>query len=424
MTRLVDRFRAGPVSRSSVSKFSREKHAEWVRNMRDDLDLGAPVIVIDNVADYVLGADSRDRWDAADIPNAAPPWRLAWYEFKVPRDNDNPLLSELAWWVDAQDRDEGGWTLHCWPWSKIRSEKDVVGPMGGHTVEVAADGSLERFTPMSFEGWSQEMAYGTLIYLIPVLMANAFAHCRNVREESVTPPERLSRSHRRRHGTPLTKYSVLVIDPMREVLRREGRSENFGTLRALHICRGHFKTFNEKPLFGKLHGMYWWSPQIRGKGESGRVVKAYRVHASEEGGVEAEVRKGLGANGSSHTTPARAREVELFSVDRAIDYLRFRYPGTEIEALSHSNPGYDIRIGPPDDPIRYVEVKGTTTGEPVFFLTENERQFSVEHADRYTMLLLADIDLDADTFELHLHEGAIDARFSLDPVQWRGSFPE
>lgn len=425
MTRLIDRLRVGNVSRSSVSKFSREKHAAWVRKMREDLDLGAPVIVIDNVADYVLGADSRDRWDAADIPNAAPPWHLAWYEFKVPHVKDDPLpqLSELGWWVEAQDREEGGWILHCWPWSKIQSEKDIVGPMGGHMVEVAPDGSVTRFTPMVFEGWSQDLAYGTLIYLVPVLMANAFAHCRNVREKEVTPPARLSRSHRRHHGTPLTRYSVLVIDPMREVLRREGRSDRVGTLRALHICRGHFKSFNEKPLFGRLQGMYWWSPQVRGRAESGHIVKAYRVKAADEGGIEADVREALVARGTSYPTPARAREVELFSVTRAIEYLRVRYPGSAIEAMRHSNPGYDLRVGSPDDPIRFVEVKGTTTDQPVFFMSENERRFSVEHADRYTILLLADIDLDSDTFELHLHEGAIDARFSLAPVQWKGSFP-
>jgi hypothetical protein len=333
--------------------------------MREDLGKGVPVIAIDNVAKYVLVDEARQQWDLADIPNAGPPWPLAWYEFRVPGKYVEDFPEELAWWVDAEERDEGGWRLHCYAWGWIRGHTDVVGPMGGHIVDVATDGTVEMLTPMGFKGWTPELAYGTLTYLLPVLMANSFAHCRNVREEVVTPPEKLSRAYRRRHGVNLTRYSVLLIDPMREVLRTEGRAGKVGELRALHICRGHFKTFDEKPLFGKVQGTYWWPAHVRGKAEAGEVRKGYRVKALATGGVEVEVEASAPSESSRPKYPsaAQAREVELFSVDRALEYLRISYPGTEVEIMPHSNPGYDLRVGQADDPIRYVEVKGTTTDQ-------------------------------------------------------------
>ena len=41
-------------------------------------------------------------------------------------------------------------------------------------------------------------------------------------------------------------------------------------------CRGHFKRYTEdKPLFGRYTGLYWWQPHIRGADRSGAVIKDY-----------------------------------------------------------------------------------------------------------------------------------------------------
>lgn len=37
------------------------------------------------------------------------------------------------------------------------------------------------------------------------------------------------------------------------------------------------KNFDDKPLFGKLKGTYWWNPHVRGTEESGVVEKDYRI---------------------------------------------------------------------------------------------------------------------------------------------------
>jgi hypothetical protein len=61
-----------------------------------------------------------------------------------------------------------------------------------------------------------------------------------------------------------------------------GGKDGISLAKALHICRGHFKNFDDKPLFGKLTGTYWWQPHVRGTAEAGIVEKDYRIKLGSE----------------------------------------------------------------------------------------------------------------------------------------------
>lgn len=112
------------------------------------------------------------------------------------------------------------------------------------------------------------------------LLATSFAHCKNVEVQAVDPPEKLSRKQFKRHGVPKVRYHVLEISPMRSVLKRDGGLEQHGSAqKALHICRGHFKDYRERGLFGKVKGMFWWDSHVRGSAQQGVVVKDYEVKA-------------------------------------------------------------------------------------------------------------------------------------------------
>jgi hypothetical protein len=112
----------------------------------------------------------------------------------------------------------------------------------------------------------------------PAMLATSFMHCNNVALDLNEPVEKVSARHLRRRGRPLTCYYTLEIDPLRKTLRQEGGAEKTGLKRALHICRGHFKTYTEeKPLFGKRTGTYWWPQTVRGSKARGEVVKDYAV---------------------------------------------------------------------------------------------------------------------------------------------------
>lgn len=124
-----------------------------------------------------------------------------------------------------------------------------------------------------------DLAIAGLGSLNSLLLAIAFMHCKNVALLPIDPPLKPSLKNERRYGKPLTRYHVLQIEPMKTVLRVEGGIHEGGLKRALHICRGHFKEFggDNKKLFGKYEGTYWWGPQARGSKRSGQVVKDYKV---------------------------------------------------------------------------------------------------------------------------------------------------
>lgn len=128
---------------------------------------------------------------------------------------------------------------------------------------------------------------GLSVFLGPALLTISLLHCKNVDVRLVDPPEKLSRRAQRQHGRPLVRYYVLDIIPMRRVLDSEGEATRKGLRHALHICRGHFKTYTEEsPLFGKHTGTYWWDAQVRGKADEGVIEKDYRVRLDQGLGRE------------------------------------------------------------------------------------------------------------------------------------------
>lgn len=110
------------------------------------------------------------------------------------------------------------------------------------------------------------------------LLAIQFMHCKNVALQDRTA-SRHERRQARREGKPApVTYKVLDIEPMRRVLRTEGQIETVGLRKALHKCRGHFATYDERPLFGKHRGTFWVPAHDRGTPERGVIHKDYRVH--------------------------------------------------------------------------------------------------------------------------------------------------
>ena len=90
-------------------------------------------------------------------------------------------------------------------------------------------------------------------------MAALFAllSCKNVVRETVGADPKLQRSRRKSGKIPLYHYSTLKMTPM-------GRNGGEAT-RAIHWVRGHFKEYTpERPLFGKISGLFWWEPHLVG----------------------------------------------------------------------------------------------------------------------------------------------------------------
>ncbi len=115
-----------------------------------------------------------------------------------------------------------------------------------------------------------------------------------------------------------------------------------------------------------------------------------------------------------------ARLVEDYAVERAVEQLQARYPNSTVSVMPRNNPGYDIRVT--DDSsqlIRLVEVKGTGQAQPVFFMSEGERAFSVAQAARYTLFVVYAIDLGTKTHRVAEQDGEVRTD-QLAPVTWSG----
>lgn len=120
------------------------------------------------------------------------------------------------------------------------------------------------------------------VILFPFGLAISLMHCKNVELVEHRVPSKLQKAYRKRRKREMFRYHVLDIEPMKKVLRMEGDSERVGLKRALHICRGHFKDYRERGLFGQHHGIYWWESQLRGDGKLGIVSKDYNVEPTAE----------------------------------------------------------------------------------------------------------------------------------------------
>lgn len=111
---------------------------------------------------------------------------------------------------------------------------------------------------------------------LPFWFALSLTHCRNVEiTESTTPPAVAKK--RKERGIPDIKFKQLVIKPIKGKRTPENPSGNKLVV-PLHYIRSHFKTFTEdRKLFGKYAGTYFWHMHAKGNSTNGEIVKQYKV---------------------------------------------------------------------------------------------------------------------------------------------------
>jgi len=114
-----------------------------------------------------------------------------------------------------------------------------------------------------------------------LILALSFLHCKNV--ELVKNPLRAIevRERRKQNKDYFEEFYTLKIDPMKRILDTDGQAGTKGLKYALHICRGHFKTYDGKGLFGKYPGTYFWPAHMRGDGKVGKIYKDYTVEPNK-----------------------------------------------------------------------------------------------------------------------------------------------
>jgi hypothetical protein len=115
------------------------------------------------------------------------------------------------------------------------------------------------------------------VYFTFCLYCLTLLSCKNIAKKENKPPEKLNKKRIKNGKLPLFSYYTLHI-------KDSGNSNSknvLGDHNRIHLCRGHFKHYTEdNPLFGKLTGMYWWQPHVRGQNKDGIIMKDYSLDAS------------------------------------------------------------------------------------------------------------------------------------------------
>jgi hypothetical protein len=273
------------------------KHSQWAKHNRTILDMispDLPVICANNVAEYYYSGNDQEYWDLTQhFPCLTPPFPAMWIEHRIPAMIRSKAKGDLR--VDMPGCRAGVMML-----SAKRDNVDVIGDMPDNVEWIVAcdvfidygarghggiDGSPGTiFIAVDKEGaivgtpWSQthcapkhgeQLIQSLAGWLHPAFLAVCFMHCKNVTMDRNEPPPKLAKKYREKHGFDPSVIHTLVIEPMRAVLRKEGRSGEVGAARALHICRGHFRDYRQGAgLFGKYNIRIWQEARVRGtKGE-------------------------------------------------------------------------------------------------------------------------------------------------------------
>lgn len=112
-----------------------------------------------------------------------------------------------------------------------------------------------------------------LVHVFAVTMA--LLNTKNIETEVQHPPQKLQRSRERKGELPLVSWRILKVQSHRARTASRG-SATKGEPLALHWVRGHFKRYDEHPLFGAVKGVFWWSPHLSGRAD--RVaLKDYEI---------------------------------------------------------------------------------------------------------------------------------------------------
>lgn len=159
-------------------------------------------------------------------------------------------------------------------WMVSREGRYMPGPVGRQGFHYQSWAPFSRAIEKPVEHLQGISALTTHVPMLTM----SFLHCKNVDTIDHVPDMKLQKARAKEGKPPLLTYKTLVIDAMRKVLQREGQIGKNGSQKALHICRGHFKTFPEgRGLFGKYPGTFWWPMHVRGEAVMGGVVKDYAV---------------------------------------------------------------------------------------------------------------------------------------------------
>lgn len=259
-----------------VRYFEADKKKEWNWSELPTVRLPFPSLLVESTfidpvpRTGLLLAEGPPAADFHRILRETCPRRPESPESLTPDDVDR-LMAGCAHMYHIAILAQTNWTIAC-PAHGTLLLDDEFRPTSGPLWRYTRNPEMATGGPASYANMLSELAF-------PLLLAVSFMNCRNVAVK-VHEPDRAVNRARARHGLkPFIRYHTIDIEPMKTVLRTEGRADELGLKHAFHEVRGHLVRYTkERPLFGKHAGTFWVPLHYRGDPEQGVVVKDYNVN--------------------------------------------------------------------------------------------------------------------------------------------------
>lgn len=150
----------------------------------------------------------------------------------------------------------------------------LVDELGGAGWTVDSQGEWLR--GLGFDSPPQYAMLGRTYMTIFTASLN-FLGCKNIQ---LVENQILSSERRQREAEAREYFEKFYTLEIKKAQRRRGEGsspQGRKITRAEHICRGHFKHYEKKPLFGKLYGPYFWPSHVRGSDKVGKISKDYKI---------------------------------------------------------------------------------------------------------------------------------------------------
>lgn len=124
------------------------------------------------------------------------------------------------------------------------------------------------------------------------------------------------------------------------------------------------------------------------------------------------------APGRAFGSPAHASALERYSVNVAMKILADEFGTASVKEMPPGNPGYDVVVERAGVDL-HVEVKGTILPDPVFHLSEGQRQHAAALGTDFRLIVVYQVSLGQGTHEVVILDGPLDAaKVDLQPEAW------
>lgn len=295
------------ICRSHVCCANTPADRAFVKNLIEDIHQSVKVDI--SRAYRVYAEKKTDDIGPADWPYCVPPWPLAWLEFdmgglfrasgleqikpptpagaiciSLSRESGDKRFSQalkaFSGHLYAESKATADDIEHIAlirPWGTDRSVDKAAFDQGFLLAALIATNGQVIGIGANYEPTQMNQilakAGAMFVFAHVVMFAFSLANCKNIvaeQQRGYYRPPGASKAHKKFY-----RYHVLKIDGS-HTGTREGKGGHRDT--PMHICRGHFKRFTEeKPLFGRLTGLYWWPMHVRGSVKHGVVDKDYAL---------------------------------------------------------------------------------------------------------------------------------------------------